>query len=115
MAIVDGYLYLSLPACKMALKATDGRCPKCQYCSCMALAERTVRLVVHGEITQGRHTEMNVDLEQTCPLATVYHDWLLENREHLRIPAKGFRRSRRERKEAVFEWLRLAATPSFSG
>ena len=106
MAIVDGNLVLCLPACKMALKAIG--CPECQYRSCMALAERTVRLVEHGKITRARHIEMKVDLEQTCPLASAYHDWLLENRAHLRIPVGGFKRTRGERKEAVFEWLRLA-------
>ena len=108
MAIVDGNLVLCLPACKMALKAKD--CPECHYCSCMALAERTVRLVEHGKITQARHAELKADLEQVCPLASAYHDWLLVNRTHLQIPKSSFKRSRRERKEAVFEWLRQAAT-----
>lgn len=110
MAIVDGNLVLCLPACKMALKAKG--CPECQYCSCMALAERTVRLACHGKITQARHAEMKADLEQVCPLASAYHDWLLVNRTHLQIPKSSFKRSRRERKEAVFEWLRQAATSS---
>ena len=113
MAIVDGNLVLCLPACAMALKAKG--CPECQYCSCMALAERTVRLVRHGKITSTRHAEMKKDLEQTCPLASAYHDWLLTNAEHLRIPASSFKRSRRERKDSVFEWLRQAATQSTSG
>ena len=112
MAIVDGNLVLCLPACKMALKAKD--CPECQYCSCMALAERTVRLVEHGKITQARHAELKADLERTCPLASAYHDWLVTNRTHLQIPKSSFKRSRRERKEAVFEWLRLAAAPMMS-
>ena len=80
----------------------------------MSLAERTVRLACHGKITSTRHAEMKADLEQTCPLASAYHDWLLTNAEHLRIPANSFKRSRRERKDAVFEWLRQAATPSSS-
>ena len=108
MAIIDGNLVLCLPACKMALKARG--CPECQYRSCMALAERTVRLACHGKITPARHTEMEKDLEQTCPLASAYHDWLLTNAGHLRIPASSFKRSRRERKESVNEWLRQAAT-----
>ena len=110
MAIVGEYLYLGLPTCKMALKSTDGRCSECQSNRCCALSERTVRLVSHGKITPVRHAETKVDLEQTCPLASAYHDWLLESREHLRIPAASFKRSRRERKEAVFAWLRQAAT-----
>ena len=110
--LAGGYLYLSLPACKMAQKA-KGR-PECQYQSCMALAERTIRLLEHGKITSTRHAEMKADLEQTCPLASAYHDWLLTNAEHLRIPASSFKRSRRERKDAVFEWLRQAATTSSS-
>ena len=112
MAIVDGNLVLCLPACTMALKAKG--CPECQYCSCMALAERTIRLSKHGKITSKRHAEMKADLEQTCPLASAYHDWLLTNAEHMRIPVTGFKRSRRERKDAVFEWLRQAATTSSS-
>ena len=114
LAIVGGYLYLSLPACKMALKASDGACPNCQYRSCCALAERTVRLATQGKITKERHQDIIEDLEQTCPLARVYHDWLMENSAHLRIPATSFKRSRRERKEAVFEWLRQVATRSSS-
>ena len=78
----------------------------------MSLAERTVRLAVHRKISAERHCEMKVDLEQVCPLAIVYHDWLLQNREHLRILAKGFKQIRRERKEAVFEWLRQGAMSS---
>mgnify|MGYP001248287572 FL=1 len=113
MAIVDGNLVLCLPACTMALKAKG--CPECQYRSCMALAERTIRLSEHGKITSTRHAEMKKDLENTCPLASAYHDWLLTNAEHLRIPASSFKRSRRERKESVFEWLRQAATQSSSG
>ena len=80
----------------------------------MALAERTIRLSKHGKISSARHAEMKADLEQTCPLASAYHDWLLTNAEHLRIPVSSFKRSRRERKDAVFEWLRQAATPSSS-
>ena len=67
-AIIDGNLVLCLPACAMALKARGS--PQCQYCSCMALAERTIRLSKHGKITGTRHTEMKADLEQTCPLAS---------------------------------------------
>ena len=108
MAIIDGNLVLCLPACKMALKARG--CPECQYQSCMGLAERTVRLACHGKITPARRTEMKKDLEETCPLASAYHDWLLTNAEHLRIPASSLKRSPRERKESVNEWLRQAAT-----
>ena len=113
MAIVDGNLVLCLPACKMALKARG--CPQCQYRSCCALAERTVRLACQGRITSTRHAEMKADLEQTCPLASAYHDWLITNAAHLRIPQGSFKRTRAQRKEAVFEWLRQAATPSSSG
>ena len=106
MAIVDENLVLCLPPCKMALKAQG--CPECQYRSCMALAERTVRLVEHKQISRVRHTEMKADLEDTCPLASAYHDWLLENRTHLRIPVSSFKRTHKERKESVFAWLRQA-------
>ena len=108
MAIVGGNLYLCLPACNMALKAKG--VPECQYQSCCALAERTVRLASQGKITNERHAEMKVDLEQTCPLASAYHDWLLTNRSQLCIPKGSFKRTRAQRKEAVFEWLRQAAT-----
>ena len=111
--LAGGYLYLSLPACKMAQKAKG--CPECQYQSCCALAERTVRLACHNRITNERHSEMKQDLEQTCPLASAYHDWLMTNRRQLRIPATSFKRTRVQRKEAVFTWLRQAATQSSSG
>ena len=109
-AIVGGNLYLCLPACNMALKAKG--VPECQYQSCCALAERTVRLASQGKITNERHAEMKVDLEQTCPLASAYHDWLMNNRAQLHIPRGSFKRTRAQRKEAVLEWLRQAATTS---
>ena len=62
MAIVDGNLVLCLPACKMALK--DQGCPECQYRSCMALAERTVRLAIHRKVNRERHAEMKKQMEQ---------------------------------------------------
>ena len=68
MAVIAGNLVLCLPGCQMALKAWG--CPECQYHSCMALAERTVRLAMHCAITTERHSEMKADLEQLCPLAS---------------------------------------------
>ena len=112
MAIVGGNLVLCLPACTMALKAKGVL--ECQYRSCCPLAERTVRLASHGKITSERHAEMKQDLEQTCPLASAYHDWLMVSRARLHVPQGGFRRTRAQRKEAVFEWLRQAATSSSS-
>lgn len=104
----DGHLYLWLPPCTMALKSVG--CPNCQYGSCMALAERAVRLVSFGRITAARHQELIQDLEQTCPLSRVYHDWLMENREHLGIGARSFKRTKRQRKDAVMQWLRNCAS-----
>ena len=41
--------------------------------------------------------ELKADLDATCPLASAYHDWLIVNRQHLRIPATSFKRSRQEK------------------
>ena len=75
MAVLNGNLYLSLPACKIAQKAK--KCNKCQYESCCGLAERNVRLYARGEITPERFQELRTDLEGVCPIASIYEAWLL--------------------------------------
>jgi hypothetical protein len=105
MAIVNGYLYLSLPACKMAQKAKS--CPECQYRSCCDLAERNVRLWARGEISAERFQAMRVDLENVCPIASTYEKWLLENMRDLPlVTLGGFRLSRSKRKLVVEDLLR---------
>ena len=76
---------LQLPACKMALKSSDGKTCCCQYRSCCGLAERNVRLYHSGAISEERLAELSLDLAQTCPLASCYEQWLLAHMQDLPI------------------------------
>jgi hypothetical protein len=109
MAVLNGNLYLSLPACKMAQKAK--KCNKCQYESCCGLAERNVRLYARGEITPERFQELRADLEGECPIASIYEAWLLRHSRILPLLSNSFKQSRTDRRLAVEEWLRC----SYSG
>ena len=104
MAIVNGNLYLSLPACKMAQKRK--KCNRCQYQSCCGLAERNVRLWANGEITPARLKELRTDLFSVCPLASAYESWLLANQHVLPLIGSGFKQTREQRRLAIEEWLR---------
>ena len=107
------FLVLQMPACKMALKSHG--CPDCQYRSCHGLAERKVRLYLSGAITEQRLAELSQDLAQTCPLASCYQSWLFAHRHELPLGhAGGLKRTRKERREAVHEWLRQSWSGSAS-
>ena len=110
MAYLLGYV-LSLPPCKMALKSSDGATCDCQYRSCCGLAERNVRLFRLGSISEHRLAELSLDLAQTCPLASCYERWLLAHRHELPV---GKTLTRKERREAVQEWLRRSCKGSAS-
>ena len=103
------FLVLRMPPCKMAQKSTG--CPDCQYRSCMGLAERNVRLFRLGTISEPRLAELSQDLAQTCPLASCYESWLLAHMDELPV---GKRLARRERREAVQQWLRQSCAGSAS-
>ena len=64
-----GYVVLSMPPCKMALKSSNGRTCNCQYRSCCGLAERTVRLYHSGAISEHRLAELSLELAQTCAMS----------------------------------------------
>ena len=109
MAIVNGNLYLSLPACKMAQKAR--KCSKCQYESCCGLAERNVRMYARGESTPERFQELRKDWEEVCPIASIYEAWLMAHIRILPLLTNSFKQTRTDRRLAVEEWLRS----SYSG
>ena len=99
-----GYV-LSMPPCKMAQKSHG--CPECQHHSCMGLAERNVRLYLSGAITEQRLEELSQDLAGTRPLAACYESWLFQHRHELPVGRPGgLKKTRKERREAVQEWLR---------
>ena len=100
-----------MPPCKMALKSSNGRTCCCQYRSCCGLAERNARLFQSGAISAERLAELSLDLAKTCPLASCYERWLLAHRHELPV---GKRLTRRERAEAVHEWLRRSCSGSAS-
>ena len=102
---------LSLPPCKMALKSSDGATCDCQYRLCCGLAERNVRLFHTGVISEPRLAELSPDLARTCPLASCYERWLFAHRHELPM---GKRLTRRERAEAVQQWLRQSCSGSAS-
>ena len=108
------FLVLQMPACKMALKSSDGACPDCQYRSCHGLAERNVRLYLSGAITEQRLEELSQDLARTCPLAACYESWLFQHRHELPIGGRhrSLKRTRKERRAAVEEWLRQSCSGS---
>ena len=98
---------LQMRACAMALKRSDGASGDCQYRSCCGLADRNVRLYHSGTISEARLAELSLDLAQTCPLASSYQQWLLDQMNGLPIAClKRLKRNRQERKAAVQEWLR---------
>ena len=99
----------------MALKSSEGATCNCQYRSCCGLAERNVRLYHSGAITEERLAELSKDLAETCPLASCYERWLLAHRHELPIGrAGGLKETRKERREAVQEWLRRSCSGSAS-
>ena len=99
------FLVLQMPACNMAQKSHGF--PDCQHRSCHGLAERNVRLYLSGAITEQRLAELSQDLAQTCPLAECFQSWLFAHRHELRIGrAGGLKKTRKERRAAVQEWLR---------
>ena len=107
-----GYV-LSMPPCKMAQKSHG--CPECQHRSCMGLAERNVRLYLSGTIPEQRLEELSQDLAETCPLASCYQSWLFLHMHELPIGrARGLKKTRQERREAVQEWLRQSCSGSAS-
>ena len=109
-----GYV-LSLHPCKMALKSSDGSCGDCNYRSCVGLAERNVRLFLSSAIMEQRLEELSQDLAQTCPLASCYERWLFEHRRELPVGRhRSLQKTRRERAEAVQEWLRRSCSVSAS-
>ena len=110
----SGYV-LFTPPCNMALKSSDGSCGDCGYRSCMGLVERNVRLFLSGAITEERLAELSKDLAETCPLASCYERWLLAHRHELPVGrAWGLKRTRKEKREAVQEWLRRSCSGSAS-
>ena len=103
---------IQMRACAMALKRSDGTSGDCQYRSCCGLAERNVRLYHSGTISEARLAELSLDLAQTCPLASSYQQWLLDQMKGLPIAClKRLKRNRQERKAAVQEWLRRNLPP----
>ena len=109
-----GYV-LAMPPCKMALKSSNGSCGDCKYRSCMGLAERNARLFLSGAISEQRLQELSLDLAQTCPLASCYERWLFEHRRELPIGRhRSLKKTRKERAEAVQEWLRRSCSGSAS-
>ena len=107
------FLVLQMPPCKMAQKSHS--CPNCQYRSCMGLAERNVRLYLSGTIPEQRLAELSRDLAETCPLASCYESWLFQHRHELPIGrARGLKRTTKERREAVQQWLRQSCSGSAS-
>ena len=98
-----------MPACKMAQNSHG--CPDCQYRSCHGLAERNVRLYLSGAITEQRLAELSQDLAQTCPLAERYQSWLFQHRHELPFGhAGGLKKTRKQRREAVQQWLRRSCS-----
>ena len=96
-----------MPPCKMALRSSDGSCGNCNYRSCMGLAERNVRLYLSSTISEERLAELSRDLADTCPLAHLYERWLFEHRYELPIGRhRSLKKTRKERRAAVQEWLR---------
>ena len=103
---------IQMRACAMALRRSDGTSGDCQYRSCCGLAERNVRLYHSGTISDARLAELSLDLAQTCPLASSYQQWLLDQMKGLPIAClKRLKRNRQERKAAVQEWLRRCCPP----
>ena len=95
----------------MALKSSDGSCGDCNYRSCIGLAEMNVRLFLSGAITEQRLEELSQDLAQTCPLASCCERWLFEHKRELPIGRhRSLKKTRRERREAVQEWLRRSCS-----
>ena len=105
-----------MPPCKMALKSSDGATCNYQYRSCCGLAERNVRLDLSGAITEQRLAELSQDLAQTCPLAKCYQSWFFAHRHELPVgrAAGGLKKTRKERREDVQEWLRQSCSGSAS-
>ena len=109
-----GYV-LSMPPCKIALKSSDGATCDCQYRSCCGLAERNVRLFHTGVISEPRLAELSLDMARTCPLASCYERWLLAHMHELPVGrARGLKKARKERSEAVQQWLRQSCCGSAS-
>ena len=99
----------------MALKSSDGATCDCQYRLCCGLAERKVRLFHSGVISEPRLAELSLDLAQTCPLASCYERWLLAHRHELPVGRPGrLKKTRKERREAVQQWLRQSCSSSAS-
>ncbi len=91
----------------MALRSSDGCTCDCQYRSCCGLAERNVRLFRLGTISEHRLAELSQDLAQTCPVASCYERWLLLHLHELPFGRPGgLKQTRKERAQAVQEWLR---------
>ena len=68
---------------------------------------RSVRLFHLRIISEQRLAELSRDLAQTCPLASCYERWLLAHMHELPAGRPGaFKKTRKERREAVQEWLR---------
>ena len=77
----------------------------------MGLAERNVRLYLSGTISEQRLAELSQDLAETCPLASCYQSWLFMHMSELPTGrARGLKKTRQERRDAVQEWLRMSCS-----
>ena len=74
-------------------------CGECRTRTCCDLAERNVRLILQGKVDERRAVELAEDLQQYCPTAAMYAQWLLDTRDELPPIGHGDRRNKlRERR-----------------
>ena len=92
-----GFVPVFYPVCCATMKAV--RRGECRWRACSDLAERNVRLILHGKVDERRAVELAEDLQQYCPTAAMYAQWLLDTRDELPPIGHGDRRNKlRERR-----------------
>ena len=93
------------PVCQAARKASDGKRCACEQRSCCDLAERNARLMMAGAISQHRFRELSEDLREHCGIAHLYEQWLLQHPELPLRKGRHLRKTLKERRAALKQWL----------
>ena len=95
-----GFVPVFYPVCHATMKAIG--CGQCRMRACCDLAERNVRLILQGKVSEQRVEELADDLRQYCPTAAMYAQWLLDTRDELPpIGNRDRRKKLRERRRAL--------------
>ena len=95
-----GFVPVFYPVCHATMKAIG--CGQCRMRACCDLAERNVRLILQGKVSERRAVELADDLRQYCPTAAMYAQWLLDTRDELPpIGNRDRRKKLRERRRAL--------------